>query len=259
MAGQQRDVERHDRRRRRLHFGSIAHGQGVTLAAPGAQASNRACRTAARGARSARTHQSPGCRGEARRGTVRLQHSCCCTAREGKPVRVRRWSATVNGAPTRRHHEPGYLKVRRVPTVETQGPGLGGTPRMRGFPGQGPGSENHAHRPPHPLGASAVGLATLLSAATLIVRPAPAAPRPCRPRSPSSPRPRPQQMAGDPAGRRRQHRRLSSTTANGILALAAAHDEAAAAQSALTYMEANANTYINSSTTTPTVRVSWPS
>ena len=40
----------------------------------------------------------------------------------------------------------------RVPTVETQGPGLGGTPRVRSFPGRGPGSENHAHHPPHPSG-----------------------------------------------------------------------------------------------------------
>ena len=38
-------------------------------------------------------------------------------------MRLRRWSATVCGAPTRRHHKPGYLKVRRVPTVETQGRG----------------------------------------------------------------------------------------------------------------------------------------
>ena len=65
-----------------------------------------------------------------------LSNTCCsCTAREGKPVRLRRWSATVNGAPMRRHHEPGYLKVRRVPTVETQGPGLGGTPRAAEFSG----------------------------------------------------------------------------------------------------------------------------
>ena len=37
-----------------------------------------------------------------RRGTVRGQDRCCsCTAPEGKPVRIRRWSATVNGAPPR--------------------------------------------------------------------------------------------------------------------------------------------------------------
>ena len=35
-----------------------------------------------------------------------------------------------------------------------------------------------------------------------------------------------------------------STTANGILALAAAHVDTAAAQSALSYIEANANTYV---------------
>jgi hypothetical protein len=28
-------------------------------------------------------------------------------------------------APYKAHHQPGYLEVRRVPTVETQGPGLG--------------------------------------------------------------------------------------------------------------------------------------
>ena len=50
------------------------------------------------------------------RGTVRPQDTCSsCTAREGKPVRIRRWSATVNGAPPRRCHKPGYLKVREFP------------------------------------------------------------------------------------------------------------------------------------------------
>src|ERR1700722_8088644 len=49
-----------------------------------------------------------------RRGTVRpATHAYSCTAREGKPVGIRRWSATVNGAPSRRHHEPGYLKARK--------------------------------------------------------------------------------------------------------------------------------------------------
>ena len=67
-------------------------------------------------------------------------------------MEFRRWSATVSGAPPRRHHEPGYLEVRRVPTVETQGPGLGVAPLVRSFPGRGPGSENRAHPPPHPDG-----------------------------------------------------------------------------------------------------------
>ena len=39
--------------------------------------------------------------------------TCSCTAREGKPVRLRRWSATVNGAPTRRRHGAGIPRGQR--------------------------------------------------------------------------------------------------------------------------------------------------
>ena len=73
-----------------------------------------------------------------------------CTARQGKPVELRRWSATVKGAPTRRHHEPGYLEGQKSSHRRDTRTGARCDPAwLRSFPGRGPGSENRAHRPPH--------------------------------------------------------------------------------------------------------------
>ena len=97
--------------------------------------------------------------------TPGLKTCSSCTAREGKPVRLRRWSATVNGAPPRRRHEPGYLEVRRVPTVETQGRGSV-RPRWSGVFRVKVREARTVHIVRRTLmGVSAVGLATLLASA----------------------------------------------------------------------------------------------
>jgi hypothetical protein len=99
------------------------------------------------------------------------------------------------------------------------------------------------------LGASAVGLATLLTSATLMSPAAPAG-------AASTPPQIPQFAAAQAAAKWLVTQQAGdgsvggnlSTTANAILALAAAHDTAAA-QSALSYMETNANAFINSTST----------
>ena len=95
------------------------------------------------------------------------------------------------------------------------------------------------------LGASAVGLATLLASATLATSALPAGAASVQPQIPQVAAAQAaaswivtQQAADGSIGG------SLSATANGILALAAAHDTAAA-QSALSYMEANANSFIN--------------
>ena len=99
------------------------------------------------------------------------------------------------------------------------------------------------------LGASAVGLATLLVSATLATSALPAGAASVQPQIPQVAAAQAaanwivtQQAADGSIGG------SLSATANGILALAAAHD-IAAAQSALSYMEANANSFIDSSST----------
>jgi len=94
------------------------------------------------------------------------------------------------------------------------------------------------------MGASAVGLATLLSAGAMTSFAVPAGAATVAPQIPQFAAARAaakwivtQQAANGSIGG------SLSSTANGILALAAAHDTAAA-QSALSYMEANANSYI---------------
>ena len=99
-------------------------------------------------------------------------------------------------------------------------------------------------------GASAIGLATLLSAAALSSVPAPAGAAPV-------PSQIPQVAAAQAAAKWIVSQQATdgsiggnaSATASGLLALAAAGNEAAAAQSALSYLETNAGSYINSSST----------
>ena len=106
------------------------------------------------------------------------------------------------------------------------------------------------------MGASAVGLATLLSAATMTSFAAPAgAAAPVPPQIPQFAAAQSaakwivgQQNADGGIGSGGSPANLS-TTVNGILALAAAHVDTAGAQAALGYVEANANAYINSSST----------
>ncbi|HEY5383955.1 MAG TPA: hypothetical protein VIJ56_01880, partial [Acidimicrobiales bacterium] len=99
------------------------------------------------------------------------------------------------------------------------------------------------------LGASAVGLATLLTSATLLWLAAPAGAASAQPQIPqfAAAQAAAKWLVTQQAGDGSIGGALSAT-ANGILALAAAHDTAAA-QSALSYMEANANAFINSSST----------
>ncbi len=94
------------------------------------------------------------------------------------------------------------------------------------------------------LGASAIALATLLVSAALTTSAVPAGAASAQPQIP-------QFTAAQAAAKWIEGQQAAdgsiggslSFTANGILALAAAHDNAAA-QSALSYMEANANTFI---------------
>ena len=125
-------------------------------------------------------------------------------------MKIRRWSATVSGAPPRRHHEPGYLEVRRVPTVETQGPGLGVAPLVRSFPGRGPGSENRAHPPSHPDGCLRSRLGDAPGAATMTASAAPAGAASAQPQIPqfAAAQSAATWVAGQQAAER-QHRRLS--------------------------------------------------
>jgi hypothetical protein len=99
------------------------------------------------------------------------------------------------------------------------------------------------------LGASAVGLATLLTSATLMSMAAPAGAASAPPQIPqfAAAQAAAKWLVTQQAGNGSIGGSLSST-ANAILALAAAHDTAAA-QSALSYMEANANAYINAAST----------
>jgi hypothetical protein len=99
------------------------------------------------------------------------------------------------------------------------------------------------------LGASSAGLALLLVSATLTTSAAPAGAAPVSPQIPQFAAARAaanwlvtQQAADGSIGG------SLSSTANAILALAAAHDTSAA-QSALSYMETNANAFINSAST----------
>ena len=102
------------------------------------------------------------------------------------------------------------------------------------------------------MGASAVGLATLLSAATVASFAAPAGAVSVQPQIPQFAAA--QSAAAWVAGQQTANGSIGtapalSTTVNAILALAAAHTNSAAAQAALTYVEANANSYINSPST----------
>ena len=117
---QQRDVQRHDRRRCRLHLRAISHCHVRCQRSPSRSRTSTPVRVRRQTARRTGRPRPAGLRPSGtsrvragRRGTVRPSNTrCSCTAREGKPVRIRRWSATVSGAPPRRHHEPGYLEVR---------------------------------------------------------------------------------------------------------------------------------------------------
>jgi hypothetical protein len=105
------------------------------------------------------------------------------------------------------------------------------------------------------LGASSVGFAVLLASATLPSFAAPAGAASAPPQIPQFAAARAaatwiagQQNADGSIGTPATG--LLSTTANGILALAATHVDATGAQAALHYMEANANSYINNSSST---------
>ncbi len=97
-------------------------------------------------------------------------NTCCsCTAREGKPVRLRRWSATVNGASLRRHHEPGYLEVRLSSHRRDTRTGARCDPAGAEFSGSRSGKRDPCHIIRRTLmGASSVGVAVLLASATLL-------------------------------------------------------------------------------------------
>jgi hypothetical protein len=95
------------------------------------------------------------------------------------------------------------------------------------------------------LGACAVGLATLLAAATMTSFAAPAGAASVQPQIPQFAAA--QSAATWIAGQQAANGSIGSslsTTVNGILALAAAHVDTAGAQAALAYVEANANSYI---------------
>ena len=95
------------------------------------------------------------------------------------------------------------------------------------------------------LGASAVGLATLLAATTMTSFAAPAGAASVQPQIPQFAAA--QSAATWIAGQQAADGSIGgslSTTVNAILALAAAHVDTAGAQAALAYVEANANSYI---------------
>ena len=95
------------------------------------------------------------------------------------------------------------------------------------------------------MGASAVGLATLLSAATMTSFAAPAGAATVPPQIPQFAAA--QAAATWVAGQQAADGSIGgslSFTANALLALAAAHSDAVSAQAALSYMETNANAYI---------------
>ncbi len=95
------------------------------------------------------------------------------------------------------------------------------------------------------MGASAVGLATLLSAATMTSFAVPAGAASVQPQIPQFAAA--QSAATWVAGQQAADGSIGgsiSNTVNGILALAAAHVDTAGAQAALTYVEANADSYI---------------
>jgi hypothetical protein len=105
------------------------------------------------------------------------------------------------------------------------------------------------------MGASAVGLATLLSAATMTSFAAPAGAATVPPQIPQFAAAQAaarwiagQQNADGSIGSGGLPANLS-TTVNGIQALAAAHVDPAGAQAALSYAEANANAYIDTAST----------
>ena len=96
-----------------------------------------------------------------------------------------------------------------------------------------------------PLGAAAVGLATLLAAATMTSFAPPAGAASVQPQIPQFAVA--QSAATWIAGQQAADGSIGgslSTTVNAILALAAAHVDTAGAQAALAYVEANANSYI---------------
>ncbi len=119
------------------------------------------------------------------------------------------------------------------------------TPQVRSFPGRGPGSEIHAEHPTHPDGCFLRWLRRSSGVRHVAVVPTPgkcrngaAANSPIRRGAVS------RHMDRRTAGSGWEHRGSLSTTVNGILALAATHVDTAGAQSALSYVEANANAYI---------------
>ncbi len=151
----------------------------------------------------------------------------------------------------RRQHEPGYLQVRRVPTVETQGQGLGQTPCC-GVSRVEVREARNVHILRRTItGASVVGLAALLSAAAMTSFAPPAGAATAPPQIPQMAAAQAaatwiagQQAANGGIGPSPQPLANLSTTVNGILALAAAHVDIAGAQAAWAYVEANAASYI---------------
>ncbi len=133
-----------------------------------------------------------------------------------------------------------------VPTVETQGQGLGTTLLPAGRPGSRSGKARTVHIFRRtPLGAAAVGLATLLAAATMTSFAPPAGAASAQPQIPQFAVA--QSAATWIAGQQAADGSIGgslSTTVNAILALAAAHVDTAGAQAALSFVEANANSYI---------------
>ncbi len=88
------------------------------------------------------------------------------TAPEGKPVRIRRWSATVNGAPNRRRMSRDTSRSGEFPPSRHKD-GARCDPVMRSFPGRGPGSENRAHTRRTLMGAPPLSAGHVLASATM--------------------------------------------------------------------------------------------
>ena len=159
-------------------------------------------------------------------------------------VRNREWCANW------RHREPGYLEVRRVPTVETQGSGLGVTPRNCGVFRV----EDREARTVHIirrtlLAVSTIGLATVLGSAvvTSLATPAGAAP-PTLPQTAAA-----QSAARWIGGQLTPQGTIDdvtpgtpdlSATAQAVIGLGATGVDLTGARAGLSYLKANAATYI---------------
>ena len=141
-------------------------------------------------------------------------------------------------------------RSERVPTVETQGPGLGATPSPRGvFRGRGPGSEYTVHILRRTLmGVSAIGLATVMAAAMIsLAAPAGAA-------APTLPQTAVAQSAARWLGTQLTPQGTIddvtpgtadlSATAQTVIALGATGVDLRGARAGLSYLKANSATYI---------------